>query len=275
MSKRGTIMRDPSAGPGLVMVQGQQFHFALEGVWKTETLPRPGLVVDVDFDPAGQVSGITPVPEGKLATEQAKAALQRAREESAALAHGMVARFGVPRLVAAAALVLGWCVLSTVSIDAGFLGQMQVTFWQVLGLVNVSSPMDVIGRRGGPGAGLYGVVALACMAGPFLTYFWKDARAHLAGLLPLALMLIVAVVLYSKVSSALGAGSEFAGGLVAGAEFESMYGDMQRQARAEAMKAVSIGAGAYLSVLASLYFAAVGLKGYLVRRATDRAVTQE
>lgn len=275
MSKRGTIMRDPSTGPGLVMVQGQQFQFALEGVWRTETLPRPGLVVDVDFDPTGQVSGITPVPESKLAREQAEVALEFAREKSAALASGLVARFGVPRLVAAAALLIGWCLLSTVRIDAGFMGQVKVTFWQVLGLVNASSPMDVIGRSGGPGAGLYGVLALVCLAGPFLTYFWKDARAHLGGLLPLALMLLVAAVIYIKLSNALGAAGEFAGGLGAGAEFDSMYADMQRQAKAEAMKAVSIGAGAYLSVLASLYFAAVGLKGYLVRRATDRAVTQE
>ncbi len=270
MSKRGTIMRDPSAGPGMVMVQGQQFQFALEGISRPETLPRPGLVVDVDFDPAGQVSGITPVPEGKLAKEHAEVALEFAREKGAALASGLVARFGIPRLAAFAALVLGWFFLSTVSIDAGFVGQMKVTFWQVLGLVNVSSPMDVIGRRGGPSAGLYGVVALVCLVGPFLTHFWKDARAHLGGLLPLALMLIVALVISSKLSSALG-GSGFGGG----AELDSMYSDMRRQAKAEAMKAISIGAGAYLSVLASLYFAATGLKGYLVRRATDRAVTQE
>lgn len=263
MSKRGTIMRDPSAGPGLVMVQGQQFQFALEGIWRTETLPRAGLVVDVDFDPAGQVSGITPVPDGKLAKEQAEVALEFAREKGAALASGLVARFGVPRLIAAAALVLGWFLLSSVSIDAGFVGQMKFTFWQVLGLVNVSSPLEAIGRGGGPSTGLYGPVALVCLAGPFLTYFWKDARAHLGGLLPLALMLIVALIVAGKLSSALGVPAD------------AMYADMQRQARAEAMKAISIGAGAYLSMLASLYFAATGLKGYLVRRAIDRAVTQE
>jgi hypothetical protein len=220
-------------------------------------------VVDVDFDPAGQVSGITPVPEGKLAKEQAEVALEFARAKGAALASGMVARFGVPRLVAAAALVLGWFFLSAVSVDAGFVGQMKVTFWQVLGFLNVSSPLEAIGRSGGPSAGLYGVLAVACLAGPFLSYFWKDARAHLGGLLPLALMLLVALIVSSKLSSAFGVPAD------------AMYADMQRQARAEAMKAISIGAGTYFSVLASLYFAATGLKAYLVRRATDRAVAQE
>lgn len=274
MSKRGTIMRDPSAGPGLVMVQGQQYQFALEGIWRSETLPKPGLVVDVDFDPVGQVTAMTPVAETRLAKEQADAALEFARTKGTALASGLVARFGAPRLVAAGLLVVGWFFLSTVSVDAAIFGKLKVTFWQVLGLLNADSPMDMLaGGRGGPSAGLYGLVAVACLAGPFLAHFWKDSRAHLGGVLPLVFMVIVALLVSHTLSSALGgAGNALGSG---GAEYESMFADMQRQAKAEAMKAVSVGAGAYLSVLASLYFAAIGVKGFLVRQAGDRALIQE
>ncbi len=275
MSKRGTIMRDPSAGPGLVMVQGQQYQFALEGIWRSETLPKPGLVVDVDIDPVGQVTAMTPVPETRLAREQADAALEFARTKGTALASGLVHRFGVPRLLVAALLLVGWFFLSTVSVDAAFLGKLKVSFWQVLGLLNADSPMDMLaGGRGGPSAGLYGLIALVCLAGPFLSHFWKDSRAHLGGVLPLAFMVVVALLVSHTLSSAL-AGAGNAVGFGVGAEYESMYADMQRQAKAEAMKAVSIGAGAYLSVLASLYFAAIGVKGFLVQRAGDRALGQE
>ncbi len=41
MSKRGRILRDPSFGPGLVLVDGRQYPFPLERVWKFEVLPGP------------------------------------------------------------------------------------------------------------------------------------------------------------------------------------------------------------------------------------------
>ena len=46
MAKRGKILRDANAGPGLLMVEGQQYPFSLEGVWKSEVPPRPGLPVE-------------------------------------------------------------------------------------------------------------------------------------------------------------------------------------------------------------------------------------
>lgn len=266
MSKRGTIMRDPSAGPGLVVVQGRQYPFTLESTWRSEVLPHPGVVVDVDFDDSGRISAMAPVPESRLAREQADAALQFAREKGTALASQLVARFGMPRLVAAAVLLAGWFLLSTISIDAAFLGKLKVTFWQVLALLNAGNPLEAMaGARGRSGTGLYGLVAMVCLAGPFLASFWKDSRAHLGGLLPLLFMLVVALVVGNKLAGAFGANQELG----------EMYAGMQRHARAEAMKAVSVGAGAYLSALAGLYLAAAAVKDYLVRRATDRTLSQE
>ena len=79
MTKRGKVLRDANAGPGLLMVEGQQYPFTLEGVWKSEVPPKPGLVVEVDFDSTGQVTGITAVPESQLAKEQAEAAMAVAK----------------------------------------------------------------------------------------------------------------------------------------------------------------------------------------------------
>ena len=51
-----------------------------------------------------------------------------------------------------------------------------------------------------------------------------------------------------------------------------MYADMQREAQAEMSKAISYGMGIYLAVLASVYFAGVGLKNYLAAKATEAPV---
>ena len=43
MAKRGKVLRDPNAGPGLMIVEGQQHAFFLEGFWQSEVPPKPGL----------------------------------------------------------------------------------------------------------------------------------------------------------------------------------------------------------------------------------------
>jgi hypothetical protein len=263
MKKRGKVLRDTSAGPGLLMVEGQQYPFALEGVWKSEAAPRSGLVVDVEFDQGGQIVAIIAVPESQLAREQAEAVMAVAKEKGAALASGLVARFGVSTLVAEGLLIVGWFFLVALSLDS-IVGKMQFTFWQTLGFLNSSNILEAMGTgRDNPTVGIYGFLAIACLAGPFLPYFWKNKRAHLGAALPLAFMLIVALMIRSSVHSALGAASNDQG----------MFAEMQQRAQDEAMKAMSLGMGAYLSVLASLYFAGIGAKKFLVGQASDAQTT--
>jgi hypothetical protein len=73
MRKRGKVLRDPHAGPGLLMVEGRQYQFLLESVWKSEGPPKPGLAVEVDFGQSGQILAISVVPESQLAQEQEEA----------------------------------------------------------------------------------------------------------------------------------------------------------------------------------------------------------
>lgn len=63
---RGKILREPTQHPGIVMIQGQQFRFQVEGVWRSETAPKAGLVVDVDLDNNLQVIGMSVVTDSEL-----------------------------------------------------------------------------------------------------------------------------------------------------------------------------------------------------------------
>jgi hypothetical protein len=253
MKKRGKVLRD--VGPGLLMVEGQQYSFSLEGIWKSEVPPKPGMVVDVEFDREGKIIAIHAVPESQLAKEQAEAAMAVAREKGAALASGMVAKFGMPSLVALGLLIVGWFFLSTVTVQLPFLGKLEFTFWQALGYLNVSNGLQLLERNGHPSAGFYGFLAVVALAGPFVHHFWKDKRATLGGLAPLIFMVIVGLVIRSNMQSAFGGGNN-----------AEVYA---RQMQEEAMKAVSLGLGAYLSGLVSLYFAAVATRRFLATKGAE------
>jgi hypothetical protein len=259
MAKRGKILRDANAGPGLLMVEGQQYQFSLEGVWRSEQAPRPGLTVDVDFDPSGQIVAITAVPESQLAKEQAEVALRGAKDQGKKMFDKAVAAVGLPNLVAGVLLLISWTYLTAASMQLPIGGKIEFTFWQILGFLNSSNVLEMMERAGrGAGAGIYGFLAIVCLAGPFVWVFWKDKRAHLAGAAPLVFMVIVGIMLRSSLSSAMG------GGVAAGP-----YADIQKQATDEMMKAFSYGLGTYLSILISLYFAGIGAKNFLAAKASD------
>lgn len=63
MKKRGNVLRAPRGGPGLLMIEGRQFPFSVEGVWQSELAARPGLLVDVEFDSRSQITAIAAVTD--------------------------------------------------------------------------------------------------------------------------------------------------------------------------------------------------------------------
>ena len=257
MTKRGKVLRDTQAGPGLVTVDGQHFQFGLEGVWRGEVPPAPGMTVQVEFAPDASIVGMTPVSEGQIAKAQAEAMAGVAKEKGKQLASAAVAKVGLPALIATAVLIIGWFVLSSVSIQSP-LGRVDFTFWQLLGFLNSGNGFEAMMEgRGSPGAGFYGFLALAALAGPYLPYMWKDKRASAGGVLPLLFMAMAAIMLRSSTDNTLGA------------DVSGPLGDLARQAREEAMKAVSLGLGSYVSGLSALYFAGAAGKKFLLSRALD------
>jgi hypothetical protein len=253
MTKRGKILRDTSAGSGLLVAEGQQYPFLLEGVWKSETLPAVGMSVDVDFDASGQITSIRAVTDAQLSKEKTDAAMAAAKEKSAAIASGIVAKVGAPNLIAIALLLIGWFFLNAIAIKSP-LGSMGYTFWQLLGFVNAKNAFQVMVEAGTGtfSAGAYGLLAFIAILAPFVQYFWKDKRAILGGVLPLLFMLLIGLIAHSGYNSALGAGSGV-----------DPNDPMVQEMRSEISAAISIGAGVYLSVLASLYFAGMAVKNFM------------
>lgn len=263
MTKRGKVLRDTNSGPGLVAVEGQHYPFSLEGIWKGQVPPAPGMNVEVELGPDSIITSIAPVSDAQIAKEQAEAVMGVAKEKGKAIASAAVAKFGLAILIATGLLIIGWFFLTAFSIQT-FAGKINYTFWQSLGFLNSGSAFEAaMEGRGSPSAGFYGFLALVALLGPYLPFVWKDKRASLAGTLPLLFMLMIGFMLRSSLNSSMGG------------DVSGPLADLARQAREEAMKAISVGIGTYLSGLVCLYFAGLGLKKFLLTRASETETVQQ
>jgi hypothetical protein len=266
MKIRGKILRDTNAGPGLLSIDRVQHPFTLEAHWRSDTPPKVGMVVEVEMDAGGALLSVTPVADSQLAKEQAELAMHAAKAKGGELAAGLTARFGVPTLAAMAALLVGWFFLNTVAIQVSSEYGMGLSFWKILAVVN--SPAGLMASLGGVGggSGIYGFLCIVALIAPLAPQVWKDKRAHLGGLVPLVFMLLVAVMVYLGISDGMKQAQGMAsamGGAQAARMLDDVGGEMLRQA----MRAISIGAGGYLSLIASLYLAGRGAIKFLAAKA--------
>ena len=256
MTQRGRVLRDTNSGPGLLAVDGRQYSFTLEEMWQSELPPRPGMMVEVQFNGDGAPEQVRMMPEGQVAREQAAAHLAEAQRRSGELATSMVARFGISTLVVEGLLLLGSFVLPFLSVRAMYLSK-SVTLWQVVSALGADNPLVSLGGAGGSGSGgsFYSLLGMVCFLGPLLPYLWKDRPALLGDLLPLAFLSLVMAVSVASMHDAIPSGTD------------SMSREMAGLAMDSVLRSVSLGAGAYLSAAIAVYLAFKGAKAYLVQRA--------
>lgn len=277
MGQRGRILRDTGNGTGLVSANGNQYEFTLEGVWRSDLAPRQDMVVEFDLDAAGKVVSIFAVSDSDLAKEKAEQAAKIAREqtEKAALMvkekglavfNDVAARVGKPVLIATGIVIVCWFYLSALDIKG--LAAMKITFWQMLGVVNASGGMDTLQSVAMQDKGIYGLLGILALAGPFIAQLWKNPLAHLGNALPLLLMLLVGSLFYLEIHGSVDVAVEQASALGGGNDqMKEHFRRMAEKMLEEALKAVRIGVGAYIALAASTYLAFVGLTKYLAAKA--------
>lgn len=264
--KRGRVLRDTSAGEGLVYVDGDQYPFKLEGMWRSEFAPRANMAVDVEFDDQGKILTLRSVAGSTVAGEQAPQALDAAGAAAKKMATEFQSKglpviqdwakaVGYHKLIGFGILVISWFFLPAVTIKMGFLGDGSVTFYESLKFLN-SGAMAM----GGGGAGIYGFLVLVALVGVAAHQFWKDPRAAYGMCLPLLLMGLVFLIAYFKGSSQMSDAQEAMGQFGDSAEYREMARNMASEARKQMWASFSFGFGLYLALAASLYLAWLGLK---------------
>jgi hypothetical protein len=258
MTKRGRVLRVPGDTPGLLMVEGQQFRFAIEGLWKSHVSPAPGLEVDVDLDGNSQLVAVAAATDSQLNRDQNEPGNAKAIRRTIQSFARIMAKCGVMKLAAIVVLIAAWSLLTNVSMQIPLVGRIDLTFWQVLGLLNKRNAMQGTYLRGESySVGYYGWLAAVALTGPFLNRVWKDKRALLGGLAPFLFTLIVWILARSMMQNA-SAGS-----------FSNTHTDLGEAVQSEVMKIVSLGVGAYLSALAGLYLGVVSTKQFLSMQSAE------
>jgi len=275
--KQGRILRDTSVRDGLVLVEKQQYLFRLEGMWKGDVAPKVNMLVEAEFSEKGLLVGLRPSSAPDAAADQATRVLSAAKETAERIADDVqtdgvpmllrrAQEIGYPTLAAVAALLLGWFYFAAASMNLGSGGNLSFTFYQVLKFLNIQGPQDLLNMVNGGGAGLYGLICFASLLAILLPALWRDSRAGLGMTAPLVFMLVVAVLVRIKLGSQ-------ADGLQQAATTIGSHGGPQgrewatqfaSQVIAQARASLSIGFGAWLSLLGSLYLAWRG-----VRQVTD------
>lgn len=253
MIKRGEILRDASAGPGLLSVDGEHYQFSPRGMWRSPTPPVPGMQVQIEFAPDCSITSITAVSDLPVAQPENHGAPML--EKQSQTLSGF--RPGPATFISFTLLAIAWFFLPAISVQTLF-GKIDFTFWQLLGFLNSETTWDMVlqGRRP-PSAGLYGLLALATLCGPLLYYVWNGNRRYLTNLLPLLFMVFVAFMVRSSLHSSV---LEVSDGPLA---------EVQRQAQEEISKAISVSFGTYLAFLLSSLLSASAVFRFLCQRGVD------
>jgi hypothetical protein len=236
---RGTIIKTPDGGPGLLVADGQQKSFTLEGVWKSAVTPAVNMPVDVELDASGSITSLTAVdPQqvakerlqqiGNLAQGRGKEAAEIARQGIGALA----ARMGTATLGAATLLVIAWFFLTALTIRVDVTNVSgSFTFWHLVGL---DPHTDILSASASHG--LFGLLGLLSIAAPFARPFVRHPKAGYLYAMPLGFLVIAVLVIRSSLNTF----------------FEQMGGSL---AEASQLVKFSFGLGAYVLAATSVYLA--------------------
>lgn len=247
MPKRGKVLRDPHFGPGLLIVEGKQYPFLMEGIWRSDVPAKPGLVVNVDFGSDGNLNSITAVPQAQLDQEQAELAEFGSAARNTIFGSWALEAVTLTRLTVTGLLSLCWFFLTAVSIQLPVFGKLNFTFWQALGSLN-SGDFLQLSDTGSSDPGIFGLLAILALAGPFLHSFWKDRRALVGGLFPLGFMVVVACLISSAIQRALAA------------QVTGPHEQLPATLGYGSFQVLSVGFGTYLSAALAAYLAALSAR---------------
>ena len=250
---RGKIIQyNGGDGSGTVVAEGRQYPFVL-AAWRGDSAPALNKTVELTFD-GGAISALTPVGDDVLLKEKAaelggkfgaslgklRAAMPASDAASTAAAsdpavpggitiNSILQRYGKAIPVAWVLFLLGTLAFNAVSVASGF-GHFGKSLFDIASLMS---------QMGADGGGMVKVLLLVGYASIAVPLFWHDRRAWWALAVPL---LAVLWAIFSVLHTLGSIGSSYGRGM------SDMF---------------SLGFGFYLSLLAALVLAALGVKRFV------------
>jgi hypothetical protein len=208
-STRGTIIKVPDATPGILLVNGKQYSFTLEGVWNSAVAPAPNQVVVVEIGSTGVVSSITVVDQQQIAKEKfaelSGVAQERGKVVAAQLQSGvgaLAARMGAVALAAAVVIWVTWFLIPAAGIGGGGEQVASWTFHTLLG-TNLADPSSM--ENAGHSRGFLRFIGFLAILAPFLAPFIRTPWSRYLNVAPLAIVVLGWIVIHENMSGTFGA----------------------------------------------------------------------
>jgi len=205
---RGVVIKVPDATPGILSVNGKQYFFVLEGVWKSAIAPAPNQAVTVELDSAGELTSVTVIDPQQLAKERLAelggVAQERGKEIAGQIQTGvgaLAARMGAVTLGAAVVIWITWYLLPAAGLAGGGEDVASFTFRTLLG-TNLADQSSMVNP--GHARALLRFIGLVAIAVPFAAPFIRTTWSRYLNAAPLAAVLLGWVVIHENEASALG-----------------------------------------------------------------------
>jgi hypothetical protein len=233
MILRGVIASYTNQGSGSVVVEGSAYPFTLQRMWQSPLEPRVGMPVDVTFSPEVGIASIVPVVSPSLPPVPPTFV----RSGAATMAKPA----DIADLLAVLVVAFSWFALPAVMVNLFFLGQMQFTFWQILGHfvpLNSLQTMDSVSTAGMA----MQIAAIASLFAALLPLVWRVRVARVGGFLPLLVQLAALVEVWREIHRVM-------------SQAQGLFGEFSRSVAIEMGKQIHIGYGAGIAALAALWLA--------------------
>ncbi len=201
---RGTIIKVPDASPGLLLLNGRQYPFTLEGVWRSAVAPAPNQSVIVELDGAGTLLSITVVDQAQVAKEKMAELSNVAKERGEVVARqiqsgilALAARMGGGTLGIAVVIWITWFLIRAASIGGGGEDMASYTFWKLIG-TNFSDQISMM--DGGHARGWMRFLGFCAIVAPFLAPFIRESWSRFLNAAPLAAVLLGWLVVHENLA---------------------------------------------------------------------------
>jgi hypothetical protein len=208
-STRATIIKVPDATPGILLLNGKQYSFTLEGVWNSAVAPAPNQVVTVQISNTGVVSSITVVDQQQIAKEKfaelSGVAQEHGKVVAAQLQSGigaLAARMGVVALAATVVIWITWFLIPAAGIGGGGEQVASWTFRTLLG-TDMASPESMSGAANS--RGLLRLIGFLAILAPFVAPFIRTPWSRYLNAAPLAIVVLGWIVIHQSMSGTFGA----------------------------------------------------------------------
>jgi hypothetical protein len=207
-SPRGTVIKVPDATPGLLLLNGRQYSFTLEGVWRSGVAPAPNQSVIVDLDSAGVPLSISVVDQQQIAREKLAelggVAQERGKVVAGQIQSGisaLAARMGAATLGIAVLIWISWFLFHAASVGGGGEDVASYTFWTLIG-TNFADQSSVV--EGGHARAWLRIIGFCAIVAPFLAPFIRETWSRYLNAAPLAVVLLGWLVLHEYMAGSLG-----------------------------------------------------------------------